>query len=107
MSYAGNSNGARVERWRQGQGLTDKLYWRRTRRGWHVFKRAGSRWEALCDAALALDASDGQDSRRPPSVLRCPRCDGLEAARRGWEECGDEHVDFAAARAFPMLPLVK
>lgn len=94
-------------------GLTDKLYWRRTLRGWHCFKRASGtggrrhRWTALCDDAIAIGASDGQDSRRPPSWLRCPRCDGIEASRRGWDECGPDHATREEAANYRVLPLLR
>jgi hypothetical protein len=84
-------------------GLADKLYWRQTARGarWHCFKRLGgarSAWVPLCGASLTLSRSGGQASCRPPSLLRCPICDGREMARRGWEEGGDASPNWQSAQ---------
>jgi len=76
-------------------GWADKLYWRQHAPGklWHCFKRcegAPPTWMPLCDRDIVLSRTGGQASCRPPSWMRCPICDGKEANRRGWEECGDE-----------------
>jgi hypothetical protein len=76
-------------------GFKDKLYWRVVANGiFHCFKRlAGAgggravRCISLCQA-YEIPRTGGQESRRPEPILRCGRCDGLEANRRGWNESG-------------------
>lgn len=92
-------------------GFRDKTYWRFTSPSLaHCFKKTGSRnlYVALCGVAM-IQGSGGQANARPRSELRCPRCDGMEATRRGWEECGPTlavPADYHYAEALPPAPLV-
>lgn len=86
----------------QGSGFTDKLYWRKVAGDYHCFKRkAGSpggkaaHCISLC-GRREITRSGGQGCRRPPAIMRCARCDGLEMARRGWEESGPVSKDWKA-----------
>ena len=78
---------------RQGQGFSDKLYWRYFHGLWHCLKKTrkadGYEYRSLCqNVALPPGRLCGQDCRRPRPELRCGICDGKEADRRGWEESG-------------------
>lgn len=77
-----------------GSGLTDKLYWRPRSSGtWHCFTKQDfppghpHRYISLC-GKYTRRRSSGQASARPPSIRRCPRCDGHEIKRREWDEGG-------------------
>lgn len=73
------------------KGLRDKLYWRAGINAGAVFhcytKNIGRGYRSLC-GALRVMKIGGRASQRPEPVLRCARCDGLEAERRGWDESG-------------------
>jgi hypothetical protein len=62
------------------KGLTEKLYWRRSRGQWHCFKRfdQGRGYISLCDRR-EINFVQGQKIARP---------DGLEKERRGWAFSG-------------------
>ena len=82
-------------------GFTDKLYWRPMGNGvWHCFKKKahadGGGYASLCQRA-ERDRAGGQAITRPPAVLRCGRCDGLEMDRRKWNESGRETVSLDEA----------
>jgi hypothetical protein len=70
-------------------GFTDKLYWRRSKRQWHCFKKLLNEkgFISLCHQAEILVVS-GQNISRPAVWERCGICDGLEMARRGWDNSG-------------------
>jgi hypothetical protein len=71
------------------KGLTDKLYWRKTRGEWHRFKKLGPirGFRSLCQRQeIALVR--GQNISRPEARLLCGSCDGLEIERRAWEGSG-------------------
>lgn len=75
-------------------GLRDKLYWRQVGDAFHCFKKMAeskggkaARCISLCKRFM-IQRSGGQACARPEPVLRCGRCDGLEANRRGWDESG-------------------
>lgn len=75
-------------------GLKDKLFWRPVNRDdWHCFKKLcrvdGGGYISLC-GRHERPRSGGQSICRPPSVLRCARCDVLEMKRRGWDEGGPD-----------------
>lgn len=81
----------------QGSGLMDKLYWR-----WltpssliaHCFKRhEGGEFRSLC-GPWSLTHSRGQAVNRPPAMLRCGVCDGMEMERRGWQESGPDSSEW-------------
>jgi hypothetical protein len=61
------------------KGLTEKLYWRRSRGQWHCFKRLdqGRGYISLCDRR-EINFVQGQKIARPEVHLRCGVCDGLE-----------------------------
>jgi hypothetical protein len=71
------------------KGLTEKLYWRRSRGQWHCFKRLdqGRGYISLCDRR-EISFVQGQKIARPEAHLRCGLCDGLEMERRGWDGSG-------------------
>jgi hypothetical protein len=71
------------------EGLTEKLYWRRSRGQWHCFKRLdqGRGYISLCDRR-EISFVQGQKITRPEVHLRCGLCDGLEMERRGWDGSG-------------------
>lgn len=71
------------------KGLTEKLYWRRSRGQWHCFKRLdqGRGYISLCDCR-EITFVQGQKIARPEVHLRCGVCDGLEKERRGWAFSG-------------------
>jgi hypothetical protein len=71
------------------KGLTEKLYWRRSRGQWHCFKRLdqGRGYISLCDRR-EINFVQGQKIARPEVHLRCGVCDGLEKERRGWAFSG-------------------
>ena len=81
---------------RQGQGFTDKLYWRERFPGGvrHCYVKARrlrgkSVYVALCDGAIRIVGNiGGQAVGRPIEALRCARCDQKETWRRGWEASG-------------------
>lgn len=83
---------------RQGQGFSDKLYWRCKLGGvYHCLKRTSSvspgnrkhEFRSLCDKfAVPKGRLGGQGCRRPVPILRCGICDGKEMKRRGWKESG-------------------
>lgn len=90
----------------QGSGWADKLYWRPPHYSgmggtvWHCFKScAGGGWVSLC-TKRAITRTGGQAIARPPSVLRCPLCDGHEMERRGWAEGGADSKNW-----FEFLPV--
>lgn len=76
-----------------GSGLTDKLYWRPYVGGWHCYKRTNRRreWISLC-LRHTIRVVGGQSIDRPPSWLRCARCDAAEVKRRGWDEGGEDTI---------------
>lgn len=75
----------------QGSGLSDKIYWRNGRFGWHCYKRlAGSgppRWGSLC-GDYEISRTNGQAIERPVFEERCECCDLREQERRGWDKPG-------------------
>lgn len=82
---------------RQGQGLTDKLYWRWEPGAYHCYRkvRIGSgrfsfEYQSLCGRGRTINPGmiKGQGCRRPEPGLRCGICDGKEMERRGWAESG-------------------
>lgn len=79
---------------KQGQGLTDKLYWRPINGyggQWHCFRKSlmggTSRYVSLC-GRWRRGRSGGQSCHRPEVGMRCGECDGREMDRRGWTESG-------------------
>jgi hypothetical protein len=70
-------------------GLTDKLYWRRSRGEWHCFRKLPQvrGYISLCQGR-EISFVQGQQIARPEAALRCGVCDGLEMERRGWEGSG-------------------
>jgi hypothetical protein len=71
------------------EGLTDKLYWCKSRDEWHCFRKLPQvrGYVSLCQRReIAL--VQGQQIARPEARLRCGLCDGVEMARRGWEGSG-------------------
>jgi hypothetical protein len=81
-------------------GLTDKLYWRRSRHTgkWHCYTPADNRrklsWEALCHPDIMLTRSGGQACARPPIAQRCAECNDLEMSRRSWSKPGPVSEDW-------------
>lgn len=81
---------------RQGQGLTDKLYWRQVHLGarHHCFKKAdggrGTGYVSLCGRET-LSRVGGQRCGRPIEFRRCPICDSAEMERRGATESMPEN----------------
>jgi hypothetical protein len=71
------------------QGLTDKLFSRKARCGWHCFKRLDQArgYVSLCQRR-EIAIVRGQKISRPEARLRCGLCDGLEITRRGWDGSG-------------------
>jgi hypothetical protein len=70
------------------EGLTDKLYWRKTRGEWHCFQKLAIRgFIALCQRR-EIASVHGQQIARPEADLRCSVCDQLEMKRRGWVGSG-------------------
>ena len=83
-------------------GLKDKLYWRPgADRQWHCFKKLrkadGGGYISLC-RRFERPRSGGQSICRPPSLLRCGRCDVAEIKRRGWDEGGPDSENWKDAR---------
>ena len=85
-------------------GLRDKLYWRPRRDTWHCYRKEtkseGAYFRTLCTFGLPINSHivskgpGGQKTARPPALLRCAVCDGLEMERRGWSESGSESKDW-------------
>jgi hypothetical protein len=71
------------------EGLTDKLYWRKSRGEWHCFKKLGQvrGYVSLCQRR-EISFVLGQQIARPETGLRCSACDEVEMARRGWSGSG-------------------
>jgi hypothetical protein len=71
------------------EGLTDKLYWRKSRGEWHCFKKLAQvrGYVSLC-RRREISFVQGQQIARPEAHLRCSECDGVEMELRGWEGSG-------------------
>lgn len=96
---------------RQGQGLTDKLFWRlpaghSAGSAYHCFKKAApKRYVSLCQR-FEIATTNGQSIDRPIELARCGLCDGCEATRRGSDESLPARIDpkRRAPRALRALP---
>jgi hypothetical protein len=71
------------------EGLTEKLFWRKTRGEWHCFEKLAQvrGYISLCQRR-EIASVYGQQIARPVAHVRCGLCDGLEMARRGWDGSG-------------------
>ena len=81
-------------------GLRDKLFWRPGAHSWHVYKRGADRpvvYVTLCGRGRELRRIGGQGAHRPPVYMRCGMCDGIEMARRDWDESGPESDNWREA----------
>ena len=75
------------------EGLTDKLFWRKTRGEWHCFMKLPEvrGYNSLC-RRREIGFVHGRQIARPDADLRCNLCDELEMARRGWNGSGPGRV---------------